>query len=282
MAELVMAAATPHNPLLWRTMVDPVPDDLRGVAANFARIRAAIRDLGVDVVVEIGSDHIRQFSSDLCPAFTIGLADSYHCTFENEVRTFGMEYCEVIGHRELAEVIAGREVLAEAVDFATSHEWRLDHGFTLPLQYLTPDLQIPVVPINVNGVLPPLPAPSRYVRLGEHIRDAVTAWSRPARVALLTSGHMATEIGGPRQFLGGASSDPDFDDEAVRWISEGDLAAAVAGCTYDRVMRAGNMAYQFVNVLAASAAMDGRPPVLAEATPSRFAPSPFFLWAGAA
>ncbi len=60
--------------------------------------------------------------------------------------------------------------------------------------------------------------------------------------------------------------------------NDGDLDAAVAGFAYDRVTGAGNMTYQYVNVLAALAAMDGRPAELAEATPSRFAPSPFFLW----
>src|SRR5688572_11134462 len=133
MAQLVMAATTPHNPLLWRSMVDPVPDDLARVAANFERIRTAIRELGVDIIVEVGSDHVRQFFAENSPAFVIGKADSYHGTYENEVRTFGMAYCEVRGHRELADVIGGREVLPSAVDLAVSHECRLDHGFVLPL-----------------------------------------------------------------------------------------------------------------------------------------------------
>lgn len=281
MAELVMAAATPHNPLLWRVMRDPVPEDLQGVAGRFAQIRDTIKSHGIEVLVVVGTDHIRQFHSENCPAFIIGYADSYHGVFENEVRTFGMEYCELRGHRELAEHIAGRETLTGPIDFAVSHEWRLDHGFVLPLQYLTPELDVPIVPINVNGVLPPLPGPDRYVVLGEHIRDSIRSWDVDARVGLLTSGHMATEIGAPKQFLGGASPDPEFDADGVAWMRDGDLAGAVEGLTFDRVIGAGNMAYQFVNVLAALAAMDGRPADVAEATPSRFAPSPFFLWSPA-
>jgi hypothetical protein len=278
MAELVMAAATPHNPLLWRVMTDPVPDDLVGVAARFATVRDALREHRVDVLVVVGTDHIRQFHSELCPPFVVGLADRYHGTWENEVRTFGMPYCEVPGHPELARAIAGREVLPTTIDLAVSHEWRLDHGFVLPLLYLTPGMDVPVVPVNVNGVLPPLPAPERYVALGRHLRDSIRRWDSPARVGLLTSGHLATEIGGPRQFLGGGSADEAFDTDAVRWMADGDLDGAVAGCGYDRVVGAGNMTYQYVNALATLAAMDGRPAVLAEATPSRFAPSPFLLW----
>lgn len=276
MAELVMAAATPHNPLLWRTMVEPYPDDLRRVAQNFGTIAQALTDHRVDVIVEVGTDHIRAFSSENCPAFIIGLADSYHGTYENEVRTFGMEYVELTGHPELAERIAGRELLPDAIDFSVSHEWRLDHGFVIPLQYLRPELDLPIVPIHTNATLPPLPSPRRFAVLGRHLRETVEAWDSDARVALITSGHMATDVGGPRQFAG--SPDPEFDAEAVGWMRDGDLEAAIAGCRFDRIMAAGNVTYQYVNVITALAAMGGRPADLAEATESRFASSPFFMW----
>ncbi|WP_127794809.1 hypothetical protein [Agromyces sp. LHK192] len=276
MAELVMAAATPHNPLLWRAMVEPMPDDLVAVRDRFALIRNTIAELGVDVLVVVGTDHIRQFFFDNSPAFVIGKAERYHGTYENEVRTFGMEYVEVEGHPELADAISGREVLDESIDFAVSREWRLDHGFVIPLQYLTPDLHLPVVPIHTNAALPPLPSPRRFAALGTRIREAVGAWRSDARVALITSGHMATDVGGPRQFAG--SPDPAFDEEAVGWMRDGDLEAAIDGCRYDRLMAAGNVTYQYVNVITALAAMGGRPADLAEATTSRFASSPFFMW----
>ncbi|AMB60104.1 hypothetical protein AWU67_15940 [Microterricola viridarii] len=271
-----MAAVTPHNPLLWRAMREPLPDDLRGVAANFALIRDTITELGVDVIIEVGTDHIRQFFGDNQPAFLVGKAESYHGTYENEVRTFGMEYSEITGHRELADLIAGRDVLTEAIDFAVSHEWRLDHGFTIPLHYLTPNFDIPIVPINVNSTLPPLPSPRRFAALGEHLRDTVERWDSDARVAILTSGHMATDVGGPKQFAG--SPDPVFDAEAVAWMRDGDLEGAIHGCRYERIIEAGNITYQYVNALTALAAMGGVPADLAEATESRFASSPFFMW----
>jgi aromatic ring-opening dioxygenase catalytic subunit (LigB family) len=275
MAELVMAAATPHNPLLWRAIREPVPDDLLGVEANFARVRDSIIDAGVDVLIVLGTDHIRQFFADNAPAFIVGKADSYHGTYENEVRTFGMEYVELTGHRGLADAIVGRELLPDAIDFAVSHEWRLDHGFVIPLQYVRPALDLPIVPIHANATLPPLPSPQRFAALGRHLRTAVEAWDADVRVGLLTSGHMATDVGGPRQFDG--SPDPEFDALAVEWMRRGDLEAAIEGCSYERIMSAGNVTYQYVNILAALAAM-GRPADVAEATESRFASSPFFLW----
>lgn len=279
MAELVMAAATPHNPLLWRAMREPMPDDLIAVEANFRRIREAIADAGVDTLIVLGTDHVRQFFSDNSPAFIVGRAASYHGTYENEVRTFGMEYAELTGNPELATQITGREVLPETIDFSVSHEWRLDHSFVLPLQYVRPELDLPIVPIHANSILPPLPTAARFAALGHHLRTAVESWESDARVGLLTSGHMATDVGGPRTFNG--SPDPAFDAEAVAWMRDGDLEGAITGCRFDRIMAAGNVTYQYVNIVAALAAMQGRPAELAEATTSRFASSPFFLWGAA-
>lgn len=123
-----------------------------------------------------------------------------------------------------------------------------------------------------------LPRPERFIELGRHVRRVVEGWESDARVAVITSGHMANEKGGPRQFLGGGSPDQLFDDDAVGWMLDGDSEAAVAGCTYDRVMAAGNITYQYVNVLAALAAMDGRPADFGEATQSRYSSGPIFLW----
>lgn len=278
MAELVMAVGVPHNPLLWRTMTDPMPDDLVSTAANFTSFAATIAEFEVDALVVVGSDHFRAFFADNSPAFLVGKADRYPGVYENEIRTFGMQPCEVMGDRALADVVAGRKLLPSAIDFSFSNEWLLDHGFVIPLRYLTPDLDIPVVPVHTNTGLPPIPRPERFSALGRHLRAVIDGSDLDRRVALVTSGHLATDIGGPRQFLGGASPDADFDADAVRWMAEGDLDGALAGCSFDRLMAAGNATCQFLNFVTALAAMDGRPADVAAATPSRYAASPFFLW----
>lgn len=277
MAQLVMAATTPHNPLLWRAMADPVPDDLAPVAADFGRVRASVARHEVDVLVVVGTDHIRQFFFDNSPAFVVGKAASYHGTWENEVRTFGMEYVELTGHPDLADEIAGREVLPDAIDFAVSVEWRLDHSFVIPLQYVRPQLDLPIVPIHTNASLAPVPSARRFAALGEHLQRAVEAWQSDARVGLLSSGHMANDVGGPRTFDG--SPDPAFDAEALSWMRDGDLDAAIRGCSrVARLSAAGSMTYQYLNAVTALAAMGGRAATYAAATPSRFSASPFFLW----
>lgn len=178
---------------------------------------------------------------------------------------------------EAPQPVAGRIVQPDGVDFSVSLEWRLDHSYVLPLQFIRPELDLPVVPIHANASLPPVPSVRRFVALGERIRDAVAGWDSDARVALLTSGHMANDVGGPRTFAG--SPDPEFDAAALAWMRDGDLPGAIEGCSdFDRLMDGGCMISQYLNAVAALAAMGGRPADFADATPSRYSTSPFFLW----
>lgn len=278
MAELAAILGVPHNPLLWRTMrADPVPEDLARTQANFDRFREGLAAVDADVLVVVGSDHVRQFQWGNSPAFCIGKAERFACTFENEIRTFGLEPWEMRGDTELAGWLLGDAELRPDIDFAMSNEWVLDHSFTIPAKFLTPDLDIPIVPIHTNTNIPPIPRAERYAVLGRYLRSRIEVAPFERRVALVASGHLATEIGGPRQFLGGGSPDQEFDDRAVEWMGTGDLGGAVAGCTFERLAAAGNVTGQFLNFITALAAAD-RPAAFAEGTPSRFANGPFFRW----
>ena len=237
-----------------------------------------MRDLAVDVAVLVGSDHFRRFRHDVSPAFAIGVAEDYETTHENEVRHFGFEEWSVRGAPDIARAILGEMELPEAVDFTVVQEWLLDHAYSMPLLFLRPTWDLPVVPIHTNTNMPPLPRARRFVTLGQHLKEAIDNAPSDTRVALVTTGHLATDIGGPRAFLGGDSPDPQFDAEAVAWMARGDLEAATAGCTVARLVEAGNVTPQFMNFLTALAAAGGAPADVAEGTPSRFAAAPFFFW----
>ena len=278
MAELVAVLGVPHNPLLWRTMrADPVPDDLVATKANFDRFADELAARRVDSLVVVGSDHLRQFSWNNSPAFCIGKASRFATTFENEIRTFGLEPWELSGDASLAEWLLGDDQLQPNIDFSMSNEWVLDHSFTIPAKFLTPAMDIPIVPIHTNANIPPIPRAQRFAALGAYLGARIATAPLDRRVAIVTSGHLATEIGGPRQFLGGGSPDQSFDERAVRWMAEGDLDAAVSGSSFDALHRAGNVTGQFLNFITALAAA-GCPATFAEGTPSRFANGPFFWW----
>ena len=59
-------------------------------------------------------------------------------------------------------------------------------------------------------------------QLGRAIREMVESWPSDKRVAIIGTGHLSLELGGPRQF-GQHGPDPEFDRKAVEWIANGDI-----------------------------------------------------------
>jgi protocatechuate 4,5-dioxygenase, beta chain len=276
-AEMVGVVGVTHNPLMWSIMQDAVPDDLQGVASNMSRLEAWVSDLDPDVIVMVASDHFHMLMTSNMPALMIGKARRMRAVFPNEARSFGLHATEVAGDHDFAAHILGGEDLASGFDFAFTDEPWLDHSFMVPLLFLTPDLDVPVVPVFTNSNSPPIPTAARFAGLGVYLEEAIRSAPSGKRVLVAGSGHLAHELGGPGQFLG-TSPDADFDREAVSWMAEGDLDAAVAGCSFDRLTRAGNETYQFLNFITCLAAAGGRPASFAEGTPTRFGNLPFFVW----
>ncbi|HSL26350.1 MAG TPA: extradiol ring-cleavage dioxygenase [Acidimicrobiia bacterium] len=279
MAEIVLTLGVPHTPLLWTALRAPVPDDLLAVAARFRSFREKVIAAKPDAIVIIGSDHLRQFMTSNMPAFLIGKADTMRGTHPSEQRSFGLPASELRGHCGLASALLGRTQLPIGVDFSFSDEPWLDHAFMVPLLYLTPALEIPVVPVHTNTNAPPIPHASRFVALGRYLREAIHRSDDADRVAVIGSGHLAFELGGPRQFLG-RSPDPEFDRIAVELIAAGDGEGLVRFCAYDRLLAAGNLSFQFLNFLTCTAVAGERPAVEAGAVTCRFGSEPFFAWPG--
>jgi len=266
-----------HNPLMWAELRNSVPDDLAGVAANFGQFRSVVSDLAPDVIVLVASDHFHMLMTANMPAFMIGKAPMMRAAFPNEMRHFGLSPKQVIGDPALAAHLLGGRDLAPDMDFAFSDEPWLDHSFLVPLLLLTPKLDVPVVPVFTNCNAPPIPTAARFSELGTYLAEAIRGLGSSRRVLAIGSGHLAHELGGPRQFLG-TSPDPDFDQKAVSWMADGKLEEAMAATSFDRLTEAGNESYQFLNFITCLAAAGGRAANFAEGTPTRFGALPFFSW----
>jgi 2,3-dihydroxyphenylpropionate 1,2-dioxygenase len=75
---------------------------------------------------------------------------------------------------------------AHPTDVAYAEEWQFDHGIMVPLHFLTPDYDVPVIPANINCQGPPLTPLHRAWTFGESIRAAADAL--PDRIAVLGTG----------------------------------------------------------------------------------------------
>ena len=71
-------------------------------------------------------------------------------------------------------------------DVSYAEEWRFDHGIILPLHFLTPRYDVPVIPVNINCQGPPLAPLHRAWTFGESMRAAIDAL--PERIAMIGTG----------------------------------------------------------------------------------------------
>jgi protocatechuate 4,5-dioxygenase beta chain len=151
------------------------------------------------------------------------------------------------GHEALSAHLL-REGIDRGFDLAFSNELRVDHSITCPIITLRPEADLPIVPIYTNIFAPPLPRPKRFVELGEAIREIVESWPSHLRVAIIGTGHLSLELGGPRQF-GPHGPDPEFDRRAVEWIATGDLESCLACVTLDSLHAPGNATHGFMDFM---------------------------------
>lgn len=148
--------------------------------------------------------------------------------------------------------------LKKNFDLAAAEELRLDHSLMVPLHFLNPSMEIPVIPVYTNGFAAPLPGAGRCFSLGRMVRRFIDEWEGSERVALLASGCFAMDVGGP--FRGWT------DTEWVKTVSglmrRGQYRTLARRATEERMARAGNNSSELLNWVVVTGAIDDRPAFL--------------------
>jgi protocatechuate 4,5-dioxygenase beta chain len=250
MAEVVAVIASTHHPFYYRASTstgDERPPFADEWVSKIERFRDTLTRARPDVLVMVGSDHFHQLWLDNMPQFLVGKAPFYDANFYNEEREFGLPRMLLKGSEDLSAHIL-RAGLDSGFDLAFSNELRIDHSITCPIITLRPEADLPIVPIYTNIFAPPLPQPKRFVQLGRTIREIVESWPSHLRVAVIGTGHLSLELGGPRQF-GPHGPDPEFDRKAVEWIATGDLERCLAEVTLDSLHSPGNATHGFMDFM---------------------------------
>ena len=277
MAQIVTILGITHNPFMPRLFNQPQrPRGCDKVLERIAMMREKLAQAKPDVLVTIGNDHLHQFFMDNMPAFMIGKMDQYDGTFYDETREFGLPTCKLAGDLELSDAIM-EGAFDRGVDFAYSNELTIDHSIIVPMIFVRPEMDIPIVPILTNCIAPPMPRPKRFYEVGRAIRAAIDSLASGKRIGVLVSGHLSLEVGGPKQFER-KLQDPEFDAAAVGWIQNGDIQSAAEFCTADRMLKAGNMTTGYLNFLMMMGVANSSKPSYAEGLDAGFPAIPFFSW----
>ena len=279
MAQIVSVVGTTHHPWYHAKTSRPedeLTEDARNLLGWSARVQESFSRTNPDVVVIVASDHFHQFFHHNMPQFIIGRMTSYEGTFYNEMREFDLPRVQLGGNRQLSTdlIEAGFE---NGFDFAFSDEMRLDHACVVPSLISQPSLEIPVVPVLTNCGAPPIPTGQRFVDLGTALRTSIEASTAADRVAVVVSGNLSLEVGGPEQMMP-YSVDPEFDAAAMDWLIGRDFESLTAESTYERLMTHGNTSFQFLNMLTMAAMQADMTLVHAEAMKRGGSPAPCFVY----
>jgi protocatechuate 4,5-dioxygenase beta chain len=277
MAQIVSIIGMTHNPFMPRLFQQPQqPPGAAKVRERIEMMRKKLAEANPDVLITIGNDHLHQFFMDNMPAFMIGKMDQYDGTFHDEIREFGLPTCKLPGDVELSDAIM-EGAFDRGVDFAYSNELTIDHSIVVPMIFVRPEMDIPIVPILTNCIAPPMPRAKRFYEVGKAIRAALDSLPAKKRIGVLVSGHLSLEIGGPKQFERHLT-DPNFDATAVGWIANGDIQSAAEGCTPEKMIKAGNMTSGYLNFLMMMGVANASKPSYAEGLDVGFPAIPFFSW----
>jgi 2,3-dihydroxyphenylpropionate 1,2-dioxygenase len=216
--------------------------------AKLDQQRQDIAATGAEALIVIAAEHFANFFMNNMPAFCIGIGEKYAGPIEDP-EWLKIERAEVPGSPDLGRRLA-KEIM-QTVDVAYAEEWKFDHGIMVPLNFLTPHYDLPIIPVNINCQGPPLTPLHRAWAFGEAIRRACD--SVPEKIAVVGTGGISHWPATPDSGKINEEWDREFLDRLIRQDKE-----ALLSYTDEETYRDGGQGgFEIRTYIAAAAAAGG-------------------------
>jgi aromatic ring-opening dioxygenase catalytic subunit (LigB family) len=211
---IVFAGAMSHAPGITAWPDAAPPAQKSAVYAALERMRAELQAAHVEALVVLTSEHWANFFLDHIGAFCVGRADAFTGPVEPWLN---IAKASVKGQPALAAEIV-ETAYGAGVEPSYAYELEFDHGTMLPLHFLTPAMDVPVVPIVFNTLAFPQPTSKRCFAFGEIIGEV--ARRSPLRLGVVATGGMSHDPGERNHGI----IDSAFDRRFLEAMSIGDVA----------------------------------------------------------
>lgn len=273
MAKLVHLSVCPHDPVLPGVGKGPNPASAEALRliAGIERMRDGLEAAKPDVIVMAGSDHLCQFFFNNMPPFLIGKAERIVGPPGYEQRDWRLATYDAPIEGKLARYILTQGFEYE-VDFAYSDEFIVDHAFSVPLNFMRPQADIPIVPIFLNFLAPPVPPAKRYHKIGGIVRKIIEEWPEDLRVAVICTGHMTNGVGGPYMLRHTKRPESDWDRTINDAMLRNDVDTLIAHSSWDEMYAQGNNTPGFLGFIFAYGVANGAPYSWQDYVPSTHQP----------
>jgi protocatechuate 4,5-dioxygenase beta chain len=235
MAEIVSVLALAHAPGATGWLDKAPKHEQDGINQGYAELRRRLEATRPDVIVGVANDHLLNFHPGHVPDWCVGTAAQWQGPAPWFRDWINVPDYQVAGEPDLARHIV-RASGRKGFNLDYRDDLLFDDNWSVPLHYLTPAHDIPLVPIHMNCVLPPMPPVQRCFEFGQVLAEVVQAWPQHLRVAIMATGGLSHDPGGPKYF----GVDEAFDRWFLGLLGEGDPQQVLRECTLDKMMAAGD------------------------------------------
>ncbi|NOR35230.1 MAG: extradiol ring-cleavage dioxygenase [Woeseiaceae bacterium] len=247
---LVYAGVLSHAPgITGRAHLVKNIDEREKFYAKLDQQRQEIEASGAEALVVIAAEHFGNFFMNNMPAFCVGIGEKYSGPIEDP-EWLKIPKIEITGAPDL-----GRRLVIEimqSVDTAYAEEWKFDHGIMVPLHFLTPNYDLPIIPVNINCQGPPLTPLHRAWAFGEAIRRACD--SVPEKIAVVGTGGISHWPATPDSGKINEEWDREFLDRLLRQ----DKKALLSYTNEETYRDGGQGGFEIRTYIAAAAAAGGK------------------------
>lgn len=217
--------------------------------ARLEQQRQEILASGAEALIVMAAEHFANFFMNNMPAFCVGIGETYSGPIEDP-EWLKIQKTTVPGAPDLGVRLV-REIM-QTVDTAYAEEWKFDHGIMVPLHFLTPHYDLPIIPVNINCQGPPLTPLHRAWAFGEAIRRA--ADSVPEKIAVVGTGGISHWPATPDSGKINEAWDREFLDRLMRQDKE----ALLSYSDEETYRDAGQGGFEIRTYIAAAAAAGGK------------------------
>ena len=245
---LVFAAIMSHGPGMTARAERADPAVRDPFFATLERLRRRLEASRPDALIVVAAEHFANFFMNNMPAYCIGMAEEYDGPIEDP-EWLRIPRRTVPGTSDLSGRIIGK--VMDRVDVAYAEEWKFDHGIMVPLSFLTPTFELPVIPVNINCQGPPLTPLHRAYDFGRALREACD--TVPERVALVGTGGISHWPATPNSGKINEAWDREFLD---RWLRN-DRAALTAYSDEETLRDAGQGGFEIRTLISVAGACEG-------------------------
>ncbi len=274
MAKIVLGLAASHAPGITARVEEEPPEVRTRVYQNYDKLRTVLEEARPDVLFVIANDHVT-YMFEIIPQFLMVIAEEYEGPPDHQWLRIP-EY-KVRFHVDLTQHVLNT-LLHRGFDVAFSSNPLLDHATMNPLHFLASDrergvIKYPIVSLLTNAFVKPLPPLRRGYQLGLAVREAVEEFPEDLRVAVLATGGLSHDPGGPRW----GYVDEKFDRTFLDMLSRGDVETALK-LTPEEVLATGGGSYEILNWVVAWGVMRGKPATVVDYVPSYNIGSAWVYW----